>query len=211
VTRIEARALLHGPYAIVNDGPGALAIAEAALAAGMNIVQYRAKEGIDPKRLRESIGLAHAHHALLICNDDWRAAQEAGCDGVHLGPGDDGFADPARVRAAWPEAVIGLSVGSSDELRGCDSAAVDYFGVGAIFATTSKADAGAPIGLDGLCAIANETTLPICAIGGITPERLASVRASGATMAATIAALAEAADPVEAAHRFVVAWDAAAR
>ena len=209
MNRAVARALLRGPYAIVNEAPGAERIVEAALAAGIRIVQYRAKEGIDPERLRAFCERVQSQGALAIGNDDWRAAQAAGCDGVHLGPGDDGFEEPARVRALWPEAILGLSIGLPDEARAIDGA-VDYLGVGAVFATASKPDAGDPIGLEGLQAVARATTLPICAIGGITSERLASVRASGAMMAATISALAASADPLDAARRFVAAWEAAA-
>ena len=210
MNRADARALLRGPYAIVNETPGAERIVEAVLAAGIRIVQYRAKEGIDPERLRAFCERVQSQGALAIGNDDWRAARAAGCDGVHLGPGDDGFEEPARVRALWPEAILGLSIGLPDEARAIDVRAVDYLGVGAVFATASKPDAGDPIGLDGLRAVVDATTLPICAIGGITSERLASVRASGAMMAATISALAATADPLDAARRFVAAWEAAA-
>ncbi len=210
MNRADARALLRGPYAIVNEAPGAERIVEAVLAAGIRIVQYRAKEGIDPERLRAFCERVQSQGALAIGNDDWRAARAAGCDGVHLGPGDDGFEEPARVRALWPEAILGLSIGLPDEARAIDVRAVDYLGVGAVFATASKPDAGDPIGLDGLRAVVDATTLPICAIGGITSERLASVRASGAMMAATISALAATADPLDAARRFVAAWEAAA-
>ncbi len=210
MNRADARALLRGPYAIVNETPGAERIVEAVLATGIRIVQYRAKEGLDPERLRAFCERVQSRGALAIGNDDWRAARAAGCDGVHLGPGDDGFEEPARVRALWPEAILGLSIGLPDEARAIDVRAVDYLGVGAVFATASKPDAGDPIGLDGLRAVVDATTLPICAIGGITSERLASVRASGATMAATISALAASADPLDAARRFVAAWEAAA-
>ena len=210
MNRADARALLRGPYAIVNAAPDAERIVDAALAAGIRILQYRAKQGIDPIRLRAFCERVHARGALALGNDDWRAARAAGCDGVHLGPGDDGFDDPARLRALWPEAILGLSIGLPDEARAVDARAVDYLGVGAVFATASKPDAGDPIGIEGLQAVARATTLPICAIGGITSERLASVRAGGAAMAATIAALAEAADPAEAARRYVAAWEAAA-
>ena len=209
MSRADARALLRGPYAIVNEAPDAERIVEAVLVAGIRIVQYRAKQGIDPARLRAFCARVHEHGALAIGNDDWRAAQAAGCDGVHLGPGDDGFDDPARLRGLWPDALVGLSIGLAAEARALHASALDYLGVGAVFATASKADAGEPIGLAGLRAVANATALPVCAIGGITPESLASVRAHGAVMAATISALAGAADPAAAARRYVAAWEAA--
>ena len=209
MNRAEARALLRGPYAIVNEAPDAERIVEAALAAGFRILQYRAKQGIDAERLRAFCIRVQARGALAIGNDHWRAAQAAGCDGVHLGPGDEGFDDPAPLRRCWPDAIIGLSIGLASEARALDATCLDYLGVGAVFATASKADAGEPIGLAGLRAVASATALPICAIGGMTPESLASVRANGAAMAATISALAGAADPAAAARRYVAAWEAA--
>ncbi|HUY11815.1 MAG TPA: thiamine phosphate synthase [Candidatus Dormibacteraeota bacterium] len=207
MTRAKRLALLTGIYAIVNEGPRALAIARAALAAEITVIQYRAKDGIDPERLQALVALAHQHAALLLLNDNWTAAREYDCDGVHLGPGDDGFDDPVRVRATWPDAVIGLSTGTAAEAMVADGSAVDYLGVGPIFSTKSKADAGAPIGLAGLHAIRAVTQLPICAIGGIDAARIASVRTSGAAMAAVIAALASPENPQVAAAELVAAWN----
>src|SRR5579875_61974 len=118
MTRDERRAKAHGIYAIVDEGTGdPLAIADGALAGGVRILQYRAKSGIVPARLYALRERTRAYGALLIVNDDPHAAVAYDCDGVHLGPGDDGFDDPDRVRAALGERLIGLSCGTEDEAR----------------------------------------------------------------------------------------------
>ncbi|HEY9085563.1 MAG TPA: thiamine phosphate synthase [Candidatus Tyrphobacter sp.] len=206
MTRALRASLLHGIYAIVDEEPRALEIARAALAAGVRIVQYRAKDGVVDARLRALRELTRAYHALLILDDDWRAAIAYECDGVHLGPGDEGFADPASVRAGLPELVIGLSCGSEEEARAAEPGA-DYLGIGAVYATNSKRDAGAPIGIDGLRRIASSTRLPVAAIGGISLENLREIRESGVAMAATISAIARDPNPGDAARRLVALWN----
>ncbi len=199
---------LHGIYAIVNDAPGAARLAAAVLEAGVSIIQYRAKGGIVPETLRALRGLTRAHGALLIVNDDWRAALAFDCDGVHLGPDDGGFADLAPVRAAMAGRLIGLSCGTPSEAVYALTAGADYLGVGAVFATASKADAGGPIGVAGLRRVAAAAaSLPVAAIGGISIENLAAVRAAGVAMAAVISAISGAPDPGAAARALVEAWD----
>jgi thiamine-phosphate diphosphorylase len=83
---------------------------------------------------------------------------------------------------------------------------IDYLGAGPIFATTSKGDAGGPIGVNGVRVVVAATPLPVAAIGGITLASVARVRETGATMAAVISALAAAADPEATARAFVAAW-----
>lgn len=207
MSRAQRRALLTGVYAIVNESSRAVDIASAALDAGITVVQYRAKTGMNAERLRRLRKLTDARGALLLLNDHWRVAREFNCDGVHVGPADDGFDDPQRVRAAWPEAILGLSTGTPEEARRVDIDAIDYLGVGAVFATASKTDAGNPIGISGLRAVAAATSLPICAIGGIDCQRIADVRVSGVAMAAVIAALGDASDPARAALDLVARWN----
>jgi thiamine-phosphate pyrophosphorylase len=196
---------LHGIYAIVNAGPRAVAIAQAALSSGVRLIQYRAKSGIVPDELRQLRVLTAAHDALLILNDDWRAAIAFECDGVHLGPEDAGFADPQALRLALGDRLIGLSCGTLAEVTAAVEA--DYLGIGPVYATASKADAGAAIGPAGLAALAAQTALPVAAIGGIEPETIAPVRAAGAAMAAVISAIAGAPEPAAAAQRLVAAWN----
>jgi thiamine-phosphate pyrophosphorylase len=206
ITRAHRTALLRGIYLIVNDSARAVAIASAALGAGVRIVQYRAKSGIDAERLRALREITRAHDALLIMNDDCEATLAFDCDGVHLGPDDAGFTRVDEVRTRVEDRLIGLSCGTVDEARQAGDA--DYLGVGSVFATASKADAGAPIGIDGLRAVAAATALPVAAIGGITPLGLALVRHTGVAMAAVISAIGDHPYPATAARELIAIWDA---
>ena len=204
--RARRAALLRGIYVIVNEGPRALEIAQSALESGVAVIQYRAKGGANAERVHALRELAQTQGALLIFNDDWRAARSFGCGGVHLGPGDDGFEHVREIRDAWPEAIVGLSCGTQDEMRAARLAGADYAGVGAVFATTSKADAGKPIGIAGLRRIAASAPLPVAAIGGISVRNVAEVRRTGVAMAAVISAIADAPDARAAARALVAAW-----
>lgn len=208
VVRARRARGLHGIYAIVNEGDRDPAIVvRAALAGGVGVVQYRAKGGIHAEHLRIVRAETQSAGALLIINDDWRAVIVFDCDGVHLGPDDSGYADIANVRAQLPDRIIGLSCGTVEEARRAAEADADYIGVGAVFATASKADAGDPIGLDGLRAVAAATRLPVAAIGGISAQNVREVRATGVAMAATISAIADARKPEIAARQLVRLWD----
>lgn len=207
ITRARRAALLHGIYAIVNeDGRDPRMLVMSILRAGVRVIQYRAKGGIVSESLRTIRELTRDADALLIVNDDWRAAIVFDCDGVHLGPDDDGYTHVPVVRVRCEDRLIGMSCGTAIEARAAQAAQVDYIGVGAVFATHSKADAGAPIGIAGLQSVARSTTLPVAAIGGIALDNLGEIRASGVAMAAVISAISEANDPGAAAHRLVEAW-----
>ena len=206
LTRARRAALLRGIYVVLNEAPNVLSIANAALDAGVRILQYRAKSGPVPATLRALRALTRDRDALLVANDDWRAAARHECDGVHLGPGDDGFDDVAAVRAAQPGLLVGLSCGTVAEALEYGTQDADYLGVGAVYATASKADAGAPIGIAGLRDVARHTELPIAAIGGITSANLAEVRACGVAMAAVVSAIAAAPRPGAAARELVAGW-----
>lgn len=207
VTRAQRAVLLRGIYAIVNESERTLEIAQGVLDAGVRIVQYRAKQGIVAQRLRALRALTRRYEALLILNDDWRAAVDFDGDGVHLGPDDPGFAAPATLRAALGERLIGLSCGTVQEARLAAAAGVDYIGVGTIHATGSKGDAGEPIGIAGLMRVAGTTALPVAAIGGISVANLPQIRRSGVAMAAVIAAVAGD-NPYDAAQELIAAWNA---
>ena len=199
---------LRGIYVIVGDGShNVIRVAQAALNAGVTIVQYRRKAGVIDSELQAIRTMTREYSALLILNDDWRLAQTSGCDGVHLGPGDHGYDHPRDLRREWAHGIIGLSCGTIAEAQSVDSAVVNYLGVGPVFATNSKGDAGEPIGLEGLRAVAAITPLPVCAIGGISDSNLSAVRMSGVAMAAVISGLAQAENLDTAARSLVRQWE----
>lgn len=177
------------------------------LEGGVRIIQYRAKTGIVAAQVAALRELTRACGALFLINDDWRAVQRFDADGVHLGPGDAGFDALPEIRRALGDRVIGVSCGTPDEARAAQTA--DYIGAGSVYATSSKSDAGDPIGLDGLREIAAATPLPVAAIGGITARNLRDVRATGVAMAAMISAFSAAADPRAAAAALVGTWNGA--
>jgi thiamine-phosphate diphosphorylase len=126
-------------------------------------------------------------------------------DGVHLGQEDAAGLDLRALREALGTRIIGLSCGTPDEARRADPALIDYCGVGPIFATATKHDAGLPIGINGVRAVVDATSLPCAAIGGIGLATLPRVRETGAAMAAVSSALV-CEDPAGAARALVEAW-----
>ena len=200
---------LRGIYAIVNESErDAVAIARAALEGGVRIVQYRAKSGIVAAHAHALRDLTREYDALFILNDDWRAVDTYDADGVHVGPDDAQPHEMAQIRRALHGRIVGVSCGMQDEARAAEACGADYIGVGSVYVTGSKADAGDPIGIAGLMRVAESTALPVAAIGGIALESLAEVRETGVAMAAVISAISSAPDPRLAAEMLVATWNA---
>lgn len=199
--------VFSGIYALIDPAQrAALPYVEALLAGGIRLFQIRAKAGIAPDLFAAILERAHAREALVIVNDNVTLGALA--DGVHLGQEDAAALDLAGLRARLGHRVIGLSCGTPAEARAVPIGLADYLGVGPIFATGSKGDAGAPIGASGVRAVVEATSLPVAAIGGITLARVPRVRETGAAMAAVISALETASDAGAAARAFLAAWTA---
>jgi thiamine-phosphate diphosphorylase len=169
---------------------------EAALAGGVTAVQLRAKRLTD----RELVVLAgalgercRALGALFVVNDRLDVALAAGAGGVHLGV-DDLPLERARA-IAGPELVIGYSPEHDEQAATARARGADYLGVGPVFGTTSKADAGAAIGLETLRRRVALAGIPVIGIGGIGATNAASVVATGAVGVAIVSAILRAADP----------------
>jgi thiamine-phosphate pyrophosphorylase len=211
MTRSQRAALLRGVYAIVNESTErqALELGRAILQGGVRIVQYRAKSGIVPEHAYALRETTRAHNALFIINDDWRAVRTYDADGVHLGPDDARPEDLDAIRAALGDRIIGVSCGTPEEARIVNGSDIDYMGVGSVYATNSKDDAGDPIGIAGLREVAGATGLPVAAIGGITLQNLPQIRAAGVAMAAVISAISNEPDPQMATAALVRVWNAA--
>ncbi|GAC1547558.1 MAG: thiamine phosphate synthase [Candidatus Velthaea sp.] len=200
--------LLSGIYALLEPERVAdpLGFTRALLAGGIRIVQIRAKRGIAREQLASLVAVAHECGGIVIVNDDVELAEIA--DGVHLGQEDAALHDLRAVRARLGARLIGLSCGTPAEARAVDPALIDYIGVGPIFATGTKADAGAPIGVNGVRAVAIAAPVPAAAIGGIDLAKVSRVRESGVAMAAVLSALTAGDDVAATARAFVRAWNA---
>jgi thiamine-phosphate diphosphorylase len=177
-----------------------LPLARAALSGGATVIQLRAK-GWPARRqvaLAEALlPLTRAHSAPLLINDHVDIALAVGADGVHLGVDD---LPVALARRLMPDGLIGYSPeGVEDGRRGVANGA-DYLGVGPFAATSTKADAGAAIGPDGIAAIARAVAAPVAAVGGIHAGNAGAAIAAGAAGVVVASAVIGAAD-VEAAAR----------
>ena len=133
----------------------------------------------------------------LIIDDDADVCLAADADGLHVGQLDLEVHDARSL--IGPDRLLGLSITRFEELALVDEAVVDYLGVGPVLATTTKRDAAAAMGFEGLAAVAAATALPCVAIGGIKPRHAARVFASGARGLAVVSAVCGQPDPAAAA------------
>jgi thiamine-phosphate pyrophosphorylase len=172
---------------------------QAALAGGADIVQLREKEEdreLVERSARTFRRLCDTYSALFVVNDDPYLARACDADGVHVGQ-DDVPAQEAR-EVLGPEAIVGLSTHSEEQLAASASAPVDYVSVGPIWETPTKA--GRPgVGLGLIEHAAAAAPHPFFAIGGIDLSNASEVVAAGARRLGVVRAIRDAADPAGAA------------
>jgi thiamine-phosphate diphosphorylase len=181
-----------------------------ALAGGVTAVQLRAKNGSD----REILALAERlkmlcdeHSALFIVNDRIDIALASGACGVHLGIGD---LPVAAARAVAPsDFVVGYSPEVDEDIEQARLDGATYFGIGPIFGTQSKSDAGEAIGLEEFSRRVLHAGIPSIGIGGINAENAGVVIETGAIGVAVISAILGSPDPKEAARQLSMAVHAA--
>lgn len=179
---------------------------KAALAGGVTAVQLRAKSLTDREivELAARIGdLCREHRALFLVNDRCDIALAAGAHGVHLGV-DDLPVEYAR-KILGNDAVIGYSPDTDEAAATAWQVGASYLGVGPVFATSSKSDAGVAIGLDGLKRRVAIARVPVIGIGGIDSANASQVIDSGAVGVAVIGAVLRANDPGAAARGLAAA------
>jgi thiamine-phosphate pyrophosphorylase len=182
-------------------GRGHIEVAKAAVDGGADVVQLRAPELSDDEVLsvaREIERRCRRSHVLFIVNDRIDIAVAVGAGGAHVGQGD--HPETARERLG-PRDVLGISVATPEQAEEAERAGADYVGV-TMFATRTKPEA-VPIGLDGLRAIGEATSLPVVGVGGIDASNARKVLAAGAAGVAVVSAVGTASDPVAATRRLV--------
>lgn len=177
-------------------------LVQAAVRGGVTMVQLREKSLPQDREIalaRELKALLAPLDVPLIINDHVEVARAADADGVHLGQDDEA---PGRVRdLLGPGKILGFSAGNPLEAERVDPRIMDYVGVGPVYPTGSKADAGPAIGLEGLKQLRAILELPLVAIGGIGPASASEVMTSGVEGVAVVSAICGAGDPEAAARR----------
>jgi hydroxymethylpyrimidine kinase/phosphomethylpyrimidine kinase/thiamine-phosphate diphosphorylase len=182
-----------GLYPIVDRA----AWLEKLLPLGVTTLLLRAKDltgAALETEIRLAIEIARRYGARLFINDAWALALQHGAYGVHLGQADLEGADlPALARAGLR---LGISTHNYFELAVAAAHRPSYIAIGPVFATASKTLAHPPLGVAGFRRLARLAPAPVVAIGGLTPERGADLRAAGASGYAVIGDVVNAPDPI---------------
>lgn len=158
---------------------------------GARVIQLREKQKDAREFFQEAeaaLRTAREQGVQLIINDRVDIALALGADGVHLGQND---LPPEAARHLLGErAVIGFSTHNVEQALAASRLPIDYLAIGPIFPTLSKENPDAVVGLDGLRRVrAALPSLPLVAIGGITPVTAPETLAAGADSLAVIGAL----------------------
>ncbi|MCL5257541.1 MAG: thiamine phosphate synthase [Chloroflexi bacterium] len=166
---------------------------------GASVIQLRCKHSCDQRFYDLALSLRQVtlcYRLPLIINDRLDIALAVDADGVHLGQ-EDLPASVAR-RILGEGKIIGVSAATPEEARLAAEAGASYLGVGAIFATGTKSDAGDPIGPEAISAIRPVCSLPLVGIGGIALANAASVIRAGGDGVAIVSAIMGSDDPASA-------------
>jgi len=190
-------------YLVTSPHENLLAVVEAALKGGIEIVQHREKDADDETRLQlagQLRALCHQYGALFIVNDRVDLARASGADGVHLGQQDLPMAAAREILG--PHKIVGRSTTNPDELARALAEKADYVGVGPFFETPTKPGKAAS-GPDYVRYALDHATMPFFVIGGVNLENLDTVTAAGATRVALVRAIMQADYPAHAAQQLL--------
>jgi thiamine-phosphate pyrophosphorylase len=181
----------------LRDGiTGLTARAAAAVRGGATMVQLRLKHA-EPRLLVEvARTLVATLPVPVVINDRADIALAAGAAGAHLGADD---MPVLAVRSITHQGfIIGASLGSEDELD--NARAADYVGIGSVYGTRTKRDAGIPIGIDGFERLARAVGRPSVGIGGVTADNASAIVTAGGVGVAVVSAVFGVSDPGHAAR-----------
>lgn len=187
----------------LSGGRAALEMAEAALRGGVTLIQLREKKA--PLREVLSLGkelreLCRRYEVPFLVNDRVDVAMLLDADGVHVGQ-DDIPGHEAR-RLLGHDKVVGISAGSIAEAELSMANGADYLGVGAVYATATKSDAGPPIGTGLLQQVkARWPEVAMVGIGGIHQGNAGEVMKAGADGVAVVSCITKAENPLQAAEK----------
>ncbi|MCC7302042.1 MAG: thiamine phosphate synthase [Bacteroidia bacterium] len=179
-------------------------VAELACKGGADWIQLRIKDKKEAEVAviaRQVKAICDKYHAVLIINDHVRLAQAIGAHGVHLGKEDMHPVEARRILG--PEAIIGASTNSEEDILLQNSLPVDYIGLGPLRFTRTREKLNPVLGAERLVRLARIATVPVIAIGGITMEDVFFLRRRGLHGVAVASAIASAQNPVAATAEFL--------
>ncbi len=173
----------------------------AAVRGGATSVQVRLKNAPPREVVEITRAIMRAVSVPVIVNDRADIALAAGAAGVHVGEAD---LPVAAIRRFAPENfIIGASLGGDTEVA--NAKAADYVGIGPVFGSDSKRDAGNAIGVNGFMRLAAMVDVPAIAVGGITADRALQITVNGAAGVAVINSIFRSADPERATREIAAA------
>jgi len=192
-------------------GEDAESLLRAAFSGGVGMVELRDKGGAGEHLSRSGETfrrLADTYSALFIVNDDPALVRELKADGLHVGQDD---IPPSEAREQLgPDAIIGLSTHSAEQIEQAHRQPVDYISVGPIWETPTKEGRPAT-GLELIRTAAEIAERPWFAIGGIDQDNVGEVVQAGAERICVVRAIRDAPDPRAATAELFAAVDPSAR
>ncbi len=188
-----------GLYAITSNDES-LDNVKTVLQAGTAILQYREKIKPDPDHAKKLKNLCTDFKVTFIINDNPQLAKEVEADGVHLGEEDSSYDETRELLG--DKAIIGISCYDSLDLAiETEKQGANYVAFGAFFPSISKQNTRRP-DPDLLKQAREKLSIPIVAIGGITPENGRPLVEAGADYIAAIHGVFGQNDPELAAKKY---------
>ena len=173
---------------------------EEAILGGATFIQLREKRLDTPERAqvaKQVKAVTDRYHIPFVINDDVQAALACGADGVHVGQEDMQAADVRRL--IGPDKILGVSAQTVEQALLAEANGADYLGVGAVFSTSTKADA-VEVPAAVLRDICQAVSIPVIAIGGVKAENIPKLQNSGIVGVAVVSAIFAAPDIAQATH-----------
>jgi thiamine-phosphate pyrophosphorylase len=192
--------VITGPVAA--PGRSVVDVVRAAIRGGATVVQLRDKRSSTRHLIefgRALLAVTRPAGVPLIVNDRLDVALAIEAEGLHVGMDDMPVALARRL--VGPRLLLGYSPDSVATALQGEREGADYLGIGDVYGTGSKPDAGEPVGLEGLAAAARAVSIPVVAIGGVTVDNTPAAIQAGAAGVAVISAVMGAKDPEAAARR----------
>ena len=187
--------------------------------AGVSMVQFRDKTHRTDEhhaankryRLVRTIqAQCKIHNIPFIINDDVSLAIAADADGVHLGQDDMSVLEARQLLGSNKYIGVSCYASATRALQAQQNGA-DYVAFGAVFNSLTKPQAqclGSSIekSLRTLEKLSAGINAPVCAIGGIAPDKATQVLRCGVQMVAVASGILTATNPQQAVKRYCAAW-----